>query len=82
MALSTLNPPASPCLSTVKLNFFAQPTTIYTFEALFEATDNDLRCVADEATRIEWEFEGAVCLTAHGRHPMNLLIRSHPSLQH
>ena len=63
MALSTLRPVTSPCLSTVRLDFARSLLVDRTVESLIEGTANDLRRVADEVARIEREFEGAVRLT-------------------
>ena len=59
-ALSTLKPVTSPCLSVIRLNFFVLSLAIHPVEAFIEDIGNDLRWVADEVTRIECEFEGAV----------------------
>jgi len=57
MSLSTLKPATSPRLSLVILDFstFNRPV-----ESMIEDTGNDLLRIADEAARIEREFEGAV----------------------
>ena len=59
-ALSTPRPSTSPHLSAIQLDF-AYPGDIG--RSLIEDTGNDLRRVADEVTRIEREFEGAVNVT-------------------
>jgi len=61
MALSTLNPATSPRLSSIRLNFTHWRAR--SAETLIEDMGGDLRRVADEAFRIEREFEGAVNLT-------------------
>ena len=63
MALSTLRPATSPRLSAIRLNFTGSPTVRKTIEALIKDTGGDLRRTADEMSRIEREFEGAVNLT-------------------
>jgi len=62
-ALSTLRSVTSPHLSAIRLNFVRPPTVNRSVQAMIECTGNDLRRVADEVTRIEREFEGAVNLT-------------------
>ena len=59
-ALSTLRPATSPRLSAIRLNFTSSSITNKSIETLIEYTGNDLRRVADELSRIEREFEGAV----------------------
>ena len=59
-ALSTLRPATSPRLSTIQLNFTCAPTSDRSVEAVIECVGNDLRRIADEVTRIEHEFKGAV----------------------
>jgi len=61
MALSTLRPATSPRLSVVRLNFSA--TTRQPIETVIADMGNDLQQIADEISRIEREFEGAVNLT-------------------
>ena len=64
IAFSTLRPTTSPRLSTIQLGFdCSEPPTTVPAESLIEGTGNDLRRVADEPSRIEREFEGAVTLT-------------------
>ena len=62
-ALSTLRPTTSPCLSVIRLNFAFPITTSQTVETAINDTGNDRLWVADEVTRIEREFEGAVNVT-------------------
>ena len=60
IALSTLRPTTSPRLSAIRLDFtHSFPSTRYVDDSI-EATGDDLRRVADEVTRIEREFGGAV----------------------
>ena len=62
MALSTLRPATSPCLSTIPLDFVYMP--VYRpVETLVEKMGNDLRWATDEFNWIEREFEGGVKLT-------------------
>jgi len=63
MALSTLRPTTSPCLSAIRLDFTGTPTNRRSVEMLIEDAGNDLRRVADEVGRIEREFKGAVIFT-------------------
>jgi len=63
MALSTIKPATSPHLSTVLVDLARSYSTSRPIASLIEDTRDDLRWVADEATRIEREFEGAVNLT-------------------
>ena len=64
MALSTIKPATSPCLSTIRVNLACSSVASSTSaKRLIEDTRDDLRWVADEAVRIEREFEGAVNLT-------------------
>ena len=67
MALSTIKPATSPCLSTIRVNLTCLYVT--TPERLIKDTHDDLRWVADEAVRIECEFGGAVNLTV-SRNPV------------
>ena len=62
VALSTLRPAPSPRLSAIRLVLVRSPI-IRSIKTLIEDTGHDLRRVADELTRIEREFEGAVSLT-------------------
>jgi len=66
IALSTLKPATSPRLSTVQLDFFRPPISNRSVETLVQTTRGGLRQVAEEVTRIEHEFEGAVNLTVIG----------------
>jgi len=63
MALSTIKPATSPCLSTIRVDLTRSYATTRSAECLIEDTRDDLRWVADEAVRIEREFGGAVDLT-------------------
>ena len=63
MALSTIKPATSPCLSTIRVDLIRSSATTRSVECLIEGTRDDLRWVADEAVRIEREFEGAVDMT-------------------
>ena len=63
MALSTLRPITSPRLSALQLDFFHLPDFDTPAETLVKNMGDDLRQVADEFTRIDREFEGAVNLT-------------------
>jgi len=65
MSLSTLKPATSTHLSTIRLDFSYSHSFTRPAETLTESTGDDLRRVADEAFRIEREFEGAVHLTTH-----------------
>ena len=62
-ALSSLRPATSPHLSTILLDLAATTSIDRPVETLVKDTGNDLQRVADEFTRIEREFEGAVSLT-------------------
>ena len=62
MALSTLRPATSPRLSAVRL-CLACLIVDRSVKTLVKDTGNDLRQVADEASRIEREFEGVVDFT-------------------
>ena len=59
--LSTLRPTTSPRLSVIKLNF--RSSTGLLVETLIADMGRDLRRIADEVSRIEREFEGAVSVT-------------------
>jgi len=59
MALSTLSPTTSPHLSSLHLTFVGSPARLR-FEFSIEDMGNDLQQIADQVTRIEREFEGAV----------------------
>ena len=63
MALSTIKTATSQCLSAIKLDFVCPSPTNRNVDALAEAAGDDLRRVADEVSRIEREFRGAVNLT-------------------
>ena len=63
MALSTLRPATSPRLSSVRLDLAGSVIVDLSVEPLMKDTGNDLRQVADEVTRIEREFKGAVYFT-------------------
>ena len=60
MALSTLKPATSPRLSAIQLEF---STTTLSIAIPIADAGNDLRRTADEVTRIEREFDGAVDVT-------------------
>ena len=62
IALSTLKPATSPRLSAIRLDltYWSTPSAA---ETLIEDVGGDLRRVADEVSRIEREFKGAVNLT-------------------
>jgi len=62
MALSTIKPATSPCLSTIRVDLTRSYATNRPAERLIEDTHDDLRWIADEAARIEREFNGAVNL--------------------
>jgi len=62
-ALSTLKPATSPRLSTIRLDFAGPPIASLPVESLIEGMGDDLRRIADEADRIEREFEGTVEFT-------------------
>jgi len=62
-ALSTLKPVTSPHLSTIRLTFDGPSSSILSAGVPVGDIDNDLRRVADEFSRIEHEYEGAVNLT-------------------
>jgi len=61
-ALSTLRPPTSPRISTIRLDFALHFATNRSAETLLVGAGSDLRRVAGEFDRIEREFEGAVTL--------------------
>ena len=63
MALSTIKPATSPRLSAIRVDLIRSHSTILPAENLIGDTRDDLRWIADEAARIECEFEGAVNLT-------------------
>ena len=63
MALSTLGPTTSPLLSIIRLDFARSHIVTRTVETLIHETSYDLRWVANEVTRIEREFKGAVKVT-------------------
>lgn len=62
-ALSTLKPATSPRLATIRLDFAGPPIASLHVESLIKDMGGDLRRIADEADRIEREFEGAVEIT-------------------
>ena len=62
MALSTLRPATSPRLSIITLSLSAT-TSPADVETVITKIGNDLRRIADEVSRIEREFEGAVDFT-------------------
>lgn len=62
-ALSTLRRATSPRLSALRLDFARATTTNRSVEAVINDTGDDLLRVADEVSRIEREFEGAVNVT-------------------
>ena len=64
MALSTFRPATSPHLTTIRLYFARLLVYNRSAASLIEGTADDLRRIADEVTRIEREFEGAVDLIA------------------
>ena len=61
-ALSTIKPATSPLLSVVGLHFSFQFTAA-SVRPLIQDGGNHLRWAADEVTRIEREFEGAMSFT-------------------
>jgi len=63
VALSTLRLSTSPRLSTIRLYFSRSRTGYRPTGILTSAPGDDLRRVADEVSRIEREFEGAVKVT-------------------
>ena len=63
LAFSTLGRTTSPRLSVVRLELARSPSVYRSTETLVQVLGDDLRRVADEVTRIEQEFEGAVDLT-------------------
>jgi len=62
-ALSTLKATTSPRLSAIRLNFTGPPIASLPVESLIKDMGDDLRRIADEADRIEREFEGTVEFT-------------------
>jgi len=62
MALSTIRSSTSPCLSAIRLDFARSPIIHRPIDMLIQDTSDDLRWVANEAARIEREFEGAIKL--------------------
>ena len=71
VALSTIKLTTSSNLSTIKLDFICPTTTTWFVDALIEEAGDDLRRLADEVTRIEHEFKGAV----------NLIVLRDPSFR-
>ena len=63
MALSTLGPATSPCLSAIRVDFTRVPTTDRSVESLIQNWGGDLRQVATEIARIERGFGEAVDVT-------------------
>ena len=63
LAFSTLRHTTSPRLAVICLELARSPTAYRSTETLLQDLGDDLRRVADEVTRIEREFEGAVNLT-------------------
>ena len=63
MALSTLSPTTSPCLSAIQLGLVKSHLVNRFIETMIEETSDDLRQVAVEVARIEREFGGTVNLT-------------------
>ena len=63
MTLSTIKPAASPCLSIIWVDLTHSYDTIQSAECLIEVARDNLRRIANEAVRIEREFDGAVNLT-------------------
>ena len=63
MALSTIEPATSPRLSAIRIDFFSTSSPISPVDASIEGTGGELQRVADEVSRIEREFGGAVRLT-------------------
>jgi len=58
MALSTIRPTTSPCVSVIRLNFRSYSSVLV--ENLIADMRNDLRWIADEVARIAREFEGTM----------------------
>jgi len=63
MALSTIKPTTSTCLSTIRIDLLRSGAATWPAERLIEQTRDDLRWTVDEAARIEREFGEAVNLT-------------------
>ena len=63
MALSTIKPATSPRLSVIQLDFSHPPTCNRSVKAMIREAGDDIRRAANEISRIEGEFEGAVNLT-------------------
>jgi len=59
MALSALRPTTSPRLSSLRLVFFGSPSNLPRGFSIQDMS-NDHQRIADQVTRIEREFEGAV----------------------
>ena len=59
-ALSTLGSVTSPRLSAIQLDFILLPSS---GESVIHHTEDDLRRIADEVSRIESEFKGTVNVT-------------------
>ena len=64
-ALSTLRSATSPHLLGIRLNFSRPFTAHWSAETAIKDAGDDLRQVAKEVARIEWEFEGAVTLNVY-----------------
>jgi len=62
IAVSTLRSTTSPRLSSLQLDLAGTPLN-QSVESLIEDMGNDLQRIADEVTRIDREFEGAVNIT-------------------
>jgi len=62
-ALSTLTPVTSPRLSVIRLEFTYEPTAVHSMAIMINEVRDSLQQVANEVTRIEREFEGAVNFT-------------------
>ena len=60
MALSKIRHATSPRLSTLGLDFSSSTTINDSAGTWIKNAGNDLRQIADEVTRIEREFEGAL----------------------
>ena len=74
-ALSTLKPATSPHLSTIQLGF-SSPLADRSVEVMIEEVGNDLRRIADEATRIECEFGGAAEFSLHHDREFELIFET------
>ena len=61
-ALSTLRPATSPCVSAIRLNLISYSCTEQSIESLLKTAGSELQRVAEEFTRIECEFGGALNL--------------------